>query len=238
MMIGMETLQPVGPDEQLLAQGEYDYQLSGKRSGLTEAWSLHRSPEGTYIHRATVGGRISTLRIKQITHFVLTSQYQPSQLEMQQEIDGDMTHSTILCQPTSVEQSIVREDGSAQKTVEVPAGYALFFPPVSAQGFILQSYDRNLGGRQPLSLVSVRVQPENNLPLAIDLQTIEYEQVNHHEEIETPAGQFRSYHFIRYDQHMEQHLWLDDLRVVLQWSVPYSPIMKWEYLLTRYQRKG
>jgi hypothetical protein len=234
----MEMLQPIGPDEHLLAQGEYDYQLSGKRSGLAESWSLHRLPEGFYIHRATVGGRISRLRIKQTSHFLLTSQHRPNRLEMRQEIDGDVTHSTILCQPTTVEQIITREDGSERRTVEVPAGYALFFPPVSAQGFILQSYDTHLGGRQPLSLVSVRVQPENNLPLAIDLQTIDYEQVNRHEEIETPAGQFRCHHFIRYDHHMEQHLWLDDLRVVLQWSVPYSPIMKWEYLLTRYQRKG
>jgi hypothetical protein len=234
----MEMLQPVGPEEQLLAQGEYDYQLSGRRSGLSESWSLHRLPEGGYIHRATVGGRISTLRIKQTSHFVLTPQHRPDRLEMRQDIDGDVTHSTILCQPTTVEQSIVREDGSERKTFEVPAGYALFFPPVSAQGFILQSYDMTLGGRQPLSLVSVRVQPENNLPLAIDLQTIDYEEINHQEEIETPAGQFRCRHFIRYDHHMEQHLWLDELQVVLQWSVPYSPIMKWEYLLTRYQRKG
>jgi hypothetical protein len=233
----METLHEIGQDEQFLAQGEYDYQLAGKKSGLAESWSLHRLANGPYIHRATVGGRISTMRIRQLSHFVFSPQYRPNRLEMRQEIDGDTTHTTIICHPTQVEQTIIREDGSDQRVVDVPAGYALFFPPVSTQGFVTQSYDAQAGGRQPLSLVSVRVQPENALPLAIDVQTIDYEQVDQPEEVETPAGQFRCRHFIRYDHHMEQHLWFDDLLTVLQWSVPYSPIMKWEYLLTRYQRE-
>src|SRR5262245_49767224 len=132
----METLHKIGADEQLLAQGEYDYQLAGKKSGLTESWSLHRLPDGSQIHRARAGGRITTMRIKQLTHLVLTPQNRPERLEMKQEIDGDVTHTTIVCHPTGVEQSIMREDASDQSAVEVPAGYALFFPPVSAQGFV------------------------------------------------------------------------------------------------------
>ncbi|MCP4368941.1 MAG: hypothetical protein GY797_12630, partial [Deltaproteobacteria bacterium] len=79
---------------------------------------------------------------------------------------------------------------------------------------------------------------EEGLPLSIETQTIAYEYQENNREVETPAGQFACNHFIRYDQHMQQHLWTDENLIPIQWSVPYSEIMKWEYLLTRYQREG
>ena len=50
----MDTLQEIGPNEQLIAQGEYNYQVSGKDSGLTESWSLHMVPDESLLHRAVV----------------------------------------------------------------------------------------------------------------------------------------------------------------------------------------
>jgi hypothetical protein len=121
--------------------------------------------------------------------------------------------------------------------IDVPANYRLFFPPVSAQGFIVTGYNFKTGGRQLLPLVSVRIQPESGLPLSTEVQAIEYEYIGNDQEIETPAGQFQCRHFIRHDQHMRQHLWIDENWITVQWSVPYSAIMQWEYLLTRYQRE-
>ena len=233
----MDTLQEIGPNEQLIAQGEYNYQVSGKDSGLTETWSLHTLPEETLIHRAVVGGQVASIKLKQVTLFLMTPNYRPSKLEMTQEIDGRITQTTIRCFDRSITQTITAEDETDKTVLEVPAGYGLFFPPVSAQGFILQRYNLEAGGRQAIPLVSVRIQPEAALPLAVEVQTIEYERLSSDKEIETPAGQFACHHFVRYDQHMKQQLWVDKTWIPIQWSVPYSEIMKWEYLLTRYHRK-
>ena len=234
----MDTLQEIGPNEQLIAQGEYNYQVSGKDSGLTETWSLHMLPEETLIHRAVVSGQVASIKLKQVTLFIMTPNYRPSKLEMTQEIDGRVTRTTIHCSEKSITQSIIAEEETDKAVLEVPTGYGLFFPPVSAQGFILQSYDLEVGGRQPIPLVSIRIQPEEALPLSIEVQTtIEYEHLSSDKEIETPAGQFACHHFVRYDQHMEQQLWVDKTWIPIQWSVPYSEIMKWEYLLTRYHRE-
>lgn len=233
----METSGKIASNEQLVARGNYNYQVSGKNSGLTESWSLHIAPDGGFIHRAEVKGVIAALHLRQETLFVATPDYYPSRLEMTQQIEADLTQSTIRCYPESIEQTISRETETNKKIIETPAGYSLFFPPVSAQGFIVRRYDLERGGRQALPLVSVRIQPAGDLPLSVELQTIEFEHINSHEEIETPAGQFTCHHFIRYDQHMEQQLWLDENWLPVQWSVPYSPIMKWEYLLTRYYRE-
>jgi len=235
----MEILYQVGPGERLLAQGEYKYQVSGKDSGLAERWSLHDHPYGeALIHRAEVGGLIAGFRIKQVSHFLMRPDYTPVSLEMTQVIENNPVRTIIRCGPESIEQSISSMDEIETQILEVPIGYSLFFPPVSAQGFIVRRYSMERGGRQMLALVSVRIQPEAALPLSVELQAIEYQHLASHEEIETPAGQFTCHHFIRYDQHMEQQLWLDQNWVPIQWSVPYSPIMKWEYLLTRYQREG
>lgn len=237
----MDTSYQIGPAEQLIAQGEYNYQVAGKDSGLKEVWSLHRLPQGNLIHRARVHGVITGFELTQQSHFVLTPDYRPETLHMSQNIEDKaaarLARTTLRCGRQAVEQFIEVENVSDQKTIDVPAGYGLFFPPVSAQGFILKRYNRKSGGRQPIPLVSIRIQPETGLPLSAEAQTIEYEYTGQDQEIETPAGQFHCRHFIRYDQHMQQQLWLDDAWMTIQWSVPYSPIMQWEYLLTRYQRE-
>jgi hypothetical protein len=234
----MDTLHPVALNEQFMARGEYNYQVAGRDSGLTESWSLHCLPEGTLIHRATVSGLIATTQIKQVTHYLMTSDYRPITLEMTQEIEGQLTHTFIQCFHESFKQIIETENEPQEERVtEAPAGYHIFFPPVSTQGFIVQGYDFEVGGKQTLALVSVRVQPKEALPLSVDVQYIDYEHIDSEHEIETPAGQFMCHHFIRHDQHMKQQLWVDDNWITIQWSVPYSRIMKWEYLLTRYQRE-
>jgi len=175
--------------------------------------------------------------LKQVSLFVMALNYRPSKLEMTQEIDGRVTQTTIQCSKESITQSIIAEDETDKTVIDVPSGYGLFFPPVSAQGFILQRYNLEAGGRQSIPLVSVRIRPEQALPLSVEVQAIEYEHLSSDKEIETPAGQFACHHFVRYDQHMEQQLWLDKSWMPIQWSVPYSEIMKWEYLLTRYHRE-
>lgn len=234
----METNHQIAPNEKPIARGKYNYQVSGQDSGLTESWSLHMLPGEAIIHRANVGGQVANIHLKQSTHFVLNPDYRPDKLEMSQELDGQPTHTTIRCFKESIVQSITAGDEADKIILEVPAGYALFFPPVSAQGFILQGYDLEVGGRQSLPLVCIRIQPEGALPLSVEVQTIQYEHIDSKGEIETPAGQFACHHFIRYDQHMEQHLWFDEAWTPIQWAVPYSAIMKWEYLLTRYHREA
>jgi hypothetical protein len=237
----MDILHPIDSTEQLIAQGEYNYQISSKDSGLREFWSLHKLPDGTLVHRAEVHGSITLLSLTQQSHFVLTPGYQPYSLQMSQNIQDKaaarIARTTIRCFEQSVMQTIETENLSDKKVIEVPSAYSLFFPPVSAQGFIVANYDLETGGRQHLPLVSIRIQPESGLPLSVEMQTIDYEYQENDREIETPAGQFACYHFVRYDQHMEQHLWVDQNWIAIQWSVPYSEIMKWEYLLTRYHRE-
>jgi hypothetical protein len=237
----MDTLHPIASTEQLMAQGEYNYQVAGKDSGLKELWSLHCLPDGDMIHRAVVRGRIAAMQLKQVTHFVMAPDFRPVTLEMTQEIDDQLAHTQLNCLDRLVRQAIQTEnydeDMTDETEVAVPADYKIFFPPVSAQGLIAQSYNFEAGGRQALPLVSIRIQPKDALPLSAEVQNIAYEYVNDDQEIETPAGQFMCRHFIRYDQHMQQHLWVDENWMTIQWSVPYSEIMKWEYLLTRYHRE-
>lgn len=228
----------VAPEERLIAHGKYNYQVSGKNSGLTESWSLRRLPSGELVHRAEVGRQVAAIHLLQMSHLTLTPDYRPKRLEMTQTLDGRSAHTVVRCHPEAVEQSITSEDESDVVTFDVPPNYGLFFPPVSGHGFILKNYNLKAGGRQSLPLASLRVQPEGDLPLSADVYTIDYERVHGKQEIETPAGQFACYHFIRHDQHMQQQLWLDENWIVVQWLVPYSPIMKWEYLLTRYYREA
>jgi hypothetical protein len=162
---------------------------------------------------------------------------------MIQNINEQLSRTQLDCANTVIRQSITTEnyeDDAGQNTtaeteIAVSAGYKLFFPPVSAQGLITQNYNFNTGGKQAFSLASIRIHPQDALPLSVEMQEIEYEYVENFD-VETPAGQFNCRHFIRYDQHMQQHLWIDENWTTVQWSVPYSEIMKWEYLLTRYQR--
>ena len=237
----MNTLHSIESTEELIAQCEYNYQVAGKDSGLKEFWSLHKLPDDNRVHRAEVYGRIAGIKLTQLTYYVLTSGYRPHLLEMRQNIEDEaaprITYTTIRCFEKSVEQTIKTENVSDKQVIEAPAGYRLFFPPVSVQGFILTAHNFETGGRQTLPLVSIRIQPESGLPLSVEIQAIDYEFLKN-EEVETPAGQFACLHFIRYDQHMQQHLWVDENRIPIQWSVPYSEIMKWEYLLVRYQREG
>jgi len=239
----MDTLHPVAANEQLLAQGEYNYQVAGKDSGLQESWVLHRLSGGETVHRAQVGGFIAGTNLKQLTHFVMSPDFRPLSLEMTQDINQQLARTHLECADSTVRQLITTEnydEDVAQNTnmateIVVPLGYRLFFPPVSVQGLIVQGYNLDAGGKQAIPLVSIRIHPKDALPLSVELQTIEYEYIEDFD-VETPAGQFTCRHFIRYDQHMQQHLWLDENWITVQWSVPYSEIMKWEYLLTRYQR--
>lgn len=237
----MNTLHPIEATEKLIAQGEYNYQVAGKNSGLKESWSLHRLPGNNLVHRAEVHGRIAGIELTQQTHYELAAGCRPHLLEMRQNIQDEATariaHTTIRCLEQSVRQTITTENVSDEQVIEAPAGYNLFFPPVSGQGFIVTGYNLEIGGRQTLPLVSIRIQPESGLPLSVEIQAIDYEYRTS-EEVETPAGQFSCRHFIRYDQHMQQQLWVDENWMAIQWSVPYSEIMRWEYLLTRYQREG
>lgn len=237
----METIYPIGPDEQLVARGEYVYRVSGKDSGLTERWIIHRTPDQTVVHRAVVAGSIAGMTLHQISHFVLTAARRPQQLEMRQVIgDGSaerLTQTLIRCFDRAVEQSITAGQQQEQHRLDLPAGYHLFFPPVSAHGFIIGSFDETRPGRQPRILVSVRIQPQQALPLSIEAQSIDYELAGEGEAIETPAGKFTCRRFVRYDHHMEQQLWLDNQNTVIKWAVPYSEIMQWEYVLTRYYRE-
>jgi hypothetical protein len=239
----MDTLHPVAANEQWLAQGEYNYQVAGKDSGLKENWSLHKGAGGEMIHRAKVGGFIAGTHLRQVSHLVMLADFQPVALEMSQDINGQLAHTRLDCAPTGIRQTITTENYEAnagenttiETEISAPEGYKLFFPPVSAQGLIAQSYNFTAGGKQTLHLVSVRIQPQDALPLSLETQTLAYEYIDKHD-VETPAGQFCCRHFIRYDQHMRQDLWLDEHWITVQWSVPYTEIMKWEYLLTRYQR--
>ncbi len=237
----MNPLHPIDSGETLIAQGDYNYQVAGKNSGLKEVWSLHRLPDGNLLHRAEVHGKIAAITLTQQTHFIMTDNHRPLMLEMKQNIEDEaaarIAQTTIRCLAEAVVQTIQTENVTDEQEVAVPAGYSLFFPPVSAHGFIAKNYNVADGGRQLLPLVSIRMQPESGLPLSVELQAIEYEYQDTQADIETPAGQFACHHFIRYDQHMKQQLWIDEHWTTIQWSVPYSEIMKWDYLLTRYHRE-
>ncbi len=238
----METLHPLNSTEKLIAQGNYNYQVAGKNSGLKEAWSIYQLPDGHCLHRAEVKGKIAAISLTQQTHFVMTPDYRPISLEMKQNIEDEsasrIAQTTIRCFEQSLLQTIETENLSDKQIIEMPVGYGLFFPPISGHGFIVKNYDFETGGRQSLPLASLRIQPESGLPLSVEVQAIDYEYQPNDKEIETPAGQFACHHFIRHDQHMKQNLWVDENWIPIQWSVPYSVIMKWDYLLTRYHRKG
>ncbi len=231
----MKTLHEIALYEQLVAQGAYQYQLVGKASGLKEYWSLHQTADEGFTHRAEVYGKTAAIQVKQISHLNLTPDYRPQRLEMYQRIADNESSTTIICYEQAIVQTIKIDGKTTETTMEVPPHYNLFFPPVSAHGFILRHYDFQIGGRQALPMVNVRIQPENGLALSVETRLTEYEYLND-EEIETPAGQFACRHFIRHDQSMQQHLWQDKAGLVIHWSVPYSQIMKWEYLLVNYQR--
>ena len=221
--------------KQSVAQGKYNYQLAQHDSGLTETWTLQRSANGLLEHQAQVNGRVGLVRLKQNTQLRMTAEYRPQYLEMTQQLNENEAQTTLHFTDDLITQTITVAGETHEAVLEVPINYALFLPPVSLQGFILRQYDQVAGGRQTLNLVSLRMQPEDNLPLSVTIRPVDYEYCND-EEIETLAGQFACRHFRRYEQHMEQDLWIDKDDVVIQWSVPYSPIMKWDYLLVQYQR--
>ncbi|MEM7346726.1 MAG: hypothetical protein AAF485_20980 [Chloroflexota bacterium] len=187
------------------------------------------------IHRAEIGKQVAAIKLTQITQLTLTPAHRPLQLKMEQTIDEETSYTRLTCTDTQIEQMITVGDQTETLYLDIPSNYGLFFPPVSAHGFILNAYDREKAGRQTVSLVSLRIRPEGALPLSAEIQPVEYEYIKD-TEVETPAGQFACQHFIRYDQHMAQDLWLDAHGITIQWTVPYSPIMKWDYLLRRYQR--
>ena len=145
----MNTLHAVASTEQLIAQGEYNYQVAGKDSGLKEAWSLHKLSDGNLLHRAEVQGRIAGINLTQQTHFVLLPNFRPHLLEMRQNIEDEtsprIAHTTIRCFEELVVQAIETENVSDKQEIEVPVGYKLFFPPVSAQGFIVTDYNFETG---------------------------------------------------------------------------------------------
>lgn len=232
----MNHLQQPDATEKLVAQGKYNYQVADKFSGLTEQWSLHHLPDGRLVHRAEVKGAIADITLNQLSHLVMSADHQPQELMMSQRVSDNWAETYLKCQPQQIIQAITIEGKTTETVIEVPANYSLFLPPVSAHGFILRQYDFPVGGKQKLPLASVRMQPQGDLSLSIEVIPITYEYLND-EEIETPAGQFACQQFMRYDQHMEQRLWLDQTNTVIQWNVPYSPIMKWNYLLVQYQRE-
>jgi hypothetical protein len=228
----MNRLYEIDTQEKLIAQGKYNYLLVGRNSGLKEEWSLHYNPEVGLIHRAEIRGRAGAIRLKQMTHFIMDSDYHPKQFEMSQDISGNETFTKLVCND-DIHQSITVDEKNTEFIIEVPEKYSLFFPPVSAQEFILRQYDMLTKGQQTMPLACVRIQPEEGLSLSIEMRPIIYEFIDE-EDIETPVGKFSCYHYIRYDQHMEQQLWTDHEYRVIKWAVPYSPIMKWEYLLVEY----
>ncbi|MDM8528190.1 hypothetical protein QUF58_08245 [Anaerolineales bacterium HSG24] len=232
----MKQLHDINQQEQIIAEGYYNYQLAERNSGLKERWSLHYQLDMGYIHRAEVWGQVGAIRIKQVTHFAMTDDYHPKLLEMAQRIaDNSEVSTQLVCGANGLRQSISMDEETSEKQFDLPENYTIFFPPVSAHGWILRQYDHDEAGRQSLPLVCVRMQPQDDLSLSIELRPIIYEFINE-EEFETPAGQFPCRHYIRYDQHMEQKLWIDKNDMVIQWTVPYSPIMKWDYMLTKYRR--
>lgn len=231
----MNRLHSITPQESLVSQGIYNYRLANRNSGLKESWTIHQLHDSEIIHRAEISGRIGQIALKQLTHLSMSHDYRPKLLEISQNINTNEAKNRVTFSADSLEQSIVDNGESSLITLPLPAKFGLFFPPVSGQGFILHHYDDEAGGRQAIPLMTVRMQPFDAPSLSIELRQVSYEYINH-EEIETLAGQFACRHFKRHDETMTQELWLDEAGMVIQWNVPQSEIMTWEYILTQYQR--
>lgn len=230
----MNVLHNITPSEALVSQGTYNYRLANRTSGLKEEWSIHQHDD-ELIHRAEVSGRIGQIALRQLTHLSVGRDYRPKRLEIHQTINSNEAKTQVVFSADTLEQSIDDNGETSLITLPLPAKFGLFFPPVSGQGFILHNYDDETGGRQDIPMLTVRMQPFDAPSLSIELRQVSYEYIAH-EEVETLAGQFACRHFKRHDETMTQDLWLDEAGMVVQWNVPQSEIMTWEYVLTQYQR--
>jgi len=234
----MQQLHAPSSEETLIVQGQYNYQLVNRDSGLKEKWSVHHhQANDSLIHRAEIRGVVGQIALKQMIQTEFSMDYRPQRFEMKQTLNENQAETEIQFFETSLHQKVRENKEQAELTLDVPERFGFFYPPVSGQGFLFQHYNFEQGGRQTMPFLSVRIQPVDGPALSVELRHIDHE-LQGSEEIETPAGQFACRYIKRYEEQMEQQLWIDDSNVVIHWRVPYSVIMTWDYLLTHYQRHG
>lgn len=241
----MRTITSITPKDELVARGLYTYYLNEQPAGVTEAWSVHRLPDGSYCARVERDARAAfgvtiLLEAESQTPFAPESirRFVVRQRNEQNIATRDVRaeyvfDAKIVTVARAINGRALDEEKIAlsSDTVVSPL-MRVFLGPV-----ILQVWRR--GGGQPVPVLTPSLEkmldPETLLRPLFDQRQATFlgeEELS----LTDRVCRARRFQYLSHHYDASSQFWLDEHGVLLRYLFPQSPTQRWDTRLTEYQR--
>jgi hypothetical protein len=241
----MQTITSITPRDELVASGLYTYYLNERPAGVTEAWSVHRSPGGSYCARVERDARAAfgvtiLLEVESQAPFAPESvrRFVVWQYNEQNIATQDARAEYVFDAQSVTVARAINGHALAEERITLPSGTVIsplmrvFLGPV-----ILRVWRQ--GGGQPVPVLTPSLEktldPQTLLRPSLDQRQARFLG---EEELSLTDRVCRARRFQYLSRHYDasSQFWLDERGVLLRYLFPQSPTQRWDTQLTVYQR--
>lgn len=220
----MRVIHDPTPDEQIIAQGRYDYLRHGTPTGLVEYWTISAAPDGKEIVRADVDARAVNGAASLITHLLRNADGRNQYLRMRLERPGFSAAAQYDFDTAEV-KIFHQTFGHVkhERLLEIAARYGVDYHPVIAHDYVWRSYPAEAEGN-PWSIPVFS--PELWTPreeMVLDGRALRFMVAPlPAEPCEIPAGAFDCALFfqITLSDGVRASAWYDEHGIPLRWLYP------------------
>ena len=245
----MQTITPIAAEEKLLASGVYVYFLNDQPTGVTEPWSIHRWPDGSYCTRVERDARAAfgtIILVEAFSHTPLATdglqRFVVKQFNANHAATNDVSAAysfadqmcalAVTVARSVNGQALPREELSLPENAVVSPLMRVFLGPVIRQVC-------ELGKGQPVPVLIPSL--ENMLdPDTLLRPQFDYRQAallgNEDLEIDGRVWPARRFQYLSNHYDAQSQFWLDEADVLLRYRFHQSAEQVWDTRLTAYQR--
>jgi hypothetical protein len=241
----MQNKTSIAADETLVASGNYVYSLNEQPAGVTEPWSIHRLPDGSYCTRAERDARAAfgtTIRVEAFSQTPLATddlqRFTVTQCNANHAATSDVraeylfTNQTVIITRSVNGQVMPSEELSLPKNTVVSPLMRVFLGPV-----IRQVLARGKGQSVPVLVPSLEqmLDPDTLLRPLFDSRqaaVLGAEDV----EVDGRLLSARRYQYLSNHYDAESQFWLDENDLLLRYRFVQSSEQVWDTRLTTYRQ--
>jgi hypothetical protein len=241
----MQTITPIVADEMLLASGVYVYFLNEQPAGVTEPWSIHRLPDGSYCTRGERDARAAfgtTILVEAFSQTPLATddlqRFTVAQFNANHAATGEVRAEYLFSGKTVTVTRSVNGQAMKTETLDLPENTVVsplmrvFLGPV-----IRQVLARGNGQAVPVLVPSLEQMPDPDTLLRplFDARQAAFPGT---EDIELDGRRLpaRRFQYLSNHYDAQSQFWLDDEDVLLRYRFVQSAEQVWDTRLTAYQR--
>ena len=241
----MQTITPIAAEEILLASGVYIYLLNDQPTGVTEPWSLHRLPDGSYCTRGERDARAAfgtTILVEAFSHTPFATdglqRFVVAQSNANHAATNDVRAAYSFADKTVTIARSVNGQAMASEELDLPENTVVsplmrvFLGPV-----IRAVLARGAGQPVPVLVPSLEqmLDPETLLRPLFDYRQaalLGTEDI----EVDGRVLPARRLQYLSKHYDANSQFWLDETDLLLRYLFHQRLTQIWDTRLTRYQR--